>query len=68
MREAEATQSLLSEDARGGRGVQPQTAEDVSGGQLRRLLDAALRSRPPSAYAPAAGRPADAQINPPASA
>ncbi|BDA50767.1 probable E3 ubiquitin-protein ligase SHPRH [Coccomyxa sp. Obi] len=54
VREAEAKQSLLSEDASKA-GVQK--SEDVTTGQLRRLLDAALRQRPASAPDRAAERP-----------
>ncbi len=54
VREAEAQQSLLSEDASKA-GVQKR--EDVSTGQLRRLLDASVRRRPASAPDRAAERP-----------
>ncbi|CAL8465161.1 g4696 [Coccomyxa elongata] len=54
VREAEAKQSLLSEDASKA-GVQK--SEDVTTGQLRRLLDAALRQRPASGPNRAAERP-----------
>lgn len=54
VREAEAKQSLLSEDASKA-GVQK--SEDVTTGQLRRLLDAALRQRPASAPDRTAERP-----------
>ena len=48
VRVAEATQSLLSEDSSNPAGLL-QKAEDVSTGQVRRLLDAAMRQRPASA-------------------
>ena len=44
MREAESKQALLTEAAQNA-GNEAQRQEDISGGQLRRLLDAALRHR-----------------------
>ena len=44
MREAESGQALLTEAAQ-NTGTEAQKQEDISSGQLRRLLDAALRHR-----------------------
>ena len=44
MREAESKQALLTEAAQ-NTGNEAQRQEDVSSGQVRRLLDAALRHR-----------------------
>ena len=52
VREAESKQALLTEAAQ-NTGNEAQRQEDISGGQLRRLLDAALRHR--LAEQPAAG-------------
>ena len=46
VREAESKQALLTEAAQ-NTGNEAQRQEDISGGQLRRLLDAALRHRLP---------------------
>ena len=54
MREAESKQALLTEAAQ-NTGTEAQRQEDVSSGQVRRLLEAALRHRMSS---PSPSRPA----------